>query len=118
MRQRADWFYRDLTPRRTVREFSPRPVPREVIEDCLRAAGTAPSGANLQPWHFVVVGDPEVKRRIRVGAEQEEHEPALVYRLPNELSSCTTAISRWLPMTPAAPTSVSADRRRLAVTQK
>ncbi len=74
MRRRAACFYRDLTRRRTVREFSPRPVPREVIEDCLRAAGTAPSGANLQPWHFVVVGDPEVKRRIRAGAETEEHE--------------------------------------------
>jgi nitroreductase len=74
MRQRAAWFYRDLTRRRTVREFSPRPVPREVIEDCLRAAGTAPSGANLQPWHFVVVGDPEVRRQIRARAEQEELE--------------------------------------------
>ncbi len=74
MRQRAAWFYRDLTRRRTVREFSPRPVPREVIEDCLRAAGTAPSGANLQPWHFVVVGDPDVKRQIRARAEQEERE--------------------------------------------
>ena len=77
MRQRAAWFCRDLARRRTVREFSSRPVPREVIEHCLGAAGaagTAPSGANLQPWHFVVVGDPEVKRRIRAGAETEEHE--------------------------------------------
>ena len=49
-------------------------MPREVIEDCLRAAGTAPSGANRQPWHFVAVTDPEVKRRIREGAEKEEKE--------------------------------------------
>jgi nitroreductase len=49
-------------------------VPREVIEHCLRAAGTAPNGANRQPWHFVVVSDPEIKRRIRVEAEKEEHE--------------------------------------------
>jgi len=74
MRRRAAWFCRDISRRRTVREFSPRPVPRDVIEDCLRAAGTAPSGANLQPWHFVVVGDPEIKRTICAGAEKEEYE--------------------------------------------
>jgi len=60
--------------RRTVREFSPRPVPRDIIETALAAAGTAPSGANLQPWHFVVIGDAETKRRIRVAAEAEEKE--------------------------------------------
>jgi len=49
-------------------------VPREVIEDCLRTAGTAPSGANMQPWHFVVVSDPQLKRRIRQAAEQVERE--------------------------------------------
>jgi len=74
MRQRAADFYRELAGRRTVREFSDRPVPREIIENCLRAAGTAPSGANLQPWHFVLVGDPEVKAKIRVAAETEERE--------------------------------------------
>lgn len=74
MRRRARNFYEDLRRRRTVREFSHRPVERRVIEDCLRAAGTAPSGANLQPWHFVVVSDPEVKRQIRVAAEKEERE--------------------------------------------
>ena len=58
--------------RRTVRDFSPRPVPREVIEDCLLAAGTAPNGANRQPWRFVVVGDPEIKAQIRKEAEVEE----------------------------------------------
>jgi iodotyrosine deiodinase len=74
MKRRAREFYVELGRRRTVREFSDRPVAREVIEDCLRAAGTAPSGANLQPWHFVVVGDPSIKRVIRIEAEKEERE--------------------------------------------
>jgi iodotyrosine deiodinase len=72
MRQRAAEFYDEVRRRRTVREFSDRPVPRDVVEDCLRAAGTAPSGANMQPWHFVVVSDAAIKRRIRVEAEKEE----------------------------------------------
>ena len=72
MMQRARQFHLDLKRRRTVRQFSSRPVPRAVIESCLRAATTAPSGANLQPWHFVVVSDPETKRRIRLAAEEEE----------------------------------------------
>jgi nitroreductase len=58
--------------RRTVRDFSDCSVPRKVIEDCIRAAGTAPNGANLQPWHFVAISDPELKRQIRVAAEIEE----------------------------------------------
>jgi nitroreductase len=74
MARRAAEFYAELNRRRTVREFSPRPVPRAVIDDCLRAAGTAPSGANMQPWHFVVVTDAEVKSRIRAAAEEEERE--------------------------------------------
>ena len=74
MKERAREFYEEIRRRRTVREFSPRPVPREVIEDCLRAAGAAPSGANLQPWHFVAVSDPETKRKIREAAEIEERE--------------------------------------------
>lgn len=74
MVRRASAFYADLRRRRTVREFSGRPVPKEVIEDCLRAAGTAPNGANMQPWHFVVVSDPILKRRIRLAAEAEERE--------------------------------------------
>jgi nitroreductase len=72
MKQRAANFYADIRRRRTVREFSNRPVPREIIEDCLRAAGTAPNGANLQPWHFVVVSDPAIKKQIREAAEEEE----------------------------------------------
>lgn len=74
MEQRAQEFYNEIARRRTVREFSKRPVPRAVIENALRAAGTAPSGANLQPWHFVVVSDAAVKQKIRVAAEQEEHD--------------------------------------------
>jgi iodotyrosine deiodinase len=72
MKQRAADFYADIRRRRTVRHFSDRPVPREVIEACLRAAGTAPNGANMQPWHFVVVTDLAIKRRIRAAAEAEE----------------------------------------------
>lgn len=74
MVQRAEAFAAELARRRTVRQFSDRSVPRAVIEACLRAAGTAPSGANLQPWHFVVVSDPALKRRIREAAEAEERE--------------------------------------------
>jgi nitroreductase len=74
MAQRAAEFYAEVRCRRTVREFSARPVPREVVENCLRAAGTAPSGANMQPWHFVVVTDPVVRTRIRLEAEREEKE--------------------------------------------
>jgi len=74
MRRRAAAFHEQMDRRRTVRQFSDRPVPREIIDDCLRTAGTAPSGANLQPWHFAVVSDPEVKREIRVAAEEEERE--------------------------------------------
>lgn len=74
MIERARRFADDLSRRRTVRQFSDRRVPREVIESCLRAAGSAPSGANMQPWHFAVVTDPEIKRRIREAAEKEEHE--------------------------------------------
>ncbi len=74
MTRRAREFHADLSRRRTVRDFSDRPVPVEVIEACLLAAGTAPSGANMQPWHFVVVRDPAVKHRIREAAEAEERE--------------------------------------------
>jgi iodotyrosine deiodinase len=72
MRRRAAAFYADLRRRRSVRQFDERPVPEGVIEDCLRAAATAPSGANKQPWHFVAVTDPQVKRQIRAAAEEEE----------------------------------------------
>jgi nitroreductase len=72
MRQRAAAYYAELRRRRSVRAFSDRSVPRSVIDDCLRAAGTAPSGANMQPWHFCVISDPGVKRQIREAAEETE----------------------------------------------
>jgi iodotyrosine deiodinase len=72
MRARARAFAADAARRRTVRHFSGRPVPRDIIEACLRAAGCAPSGANMQPWQFVAVSDPETKHRIREAAEEEE----------------------------------------------
>jgi len=73
MEWRARAYFEEMNRRRTVREFSERPVPREVIEWCLRTAGSAPSGANRQPWHFVAVGDAATKRQIRQAAEREEH---------------------------------------------
>ena len=74
--ERATAFAARAARRRTVRDFSPDPVPREVIARCLTAAGTAPSGANQQPWHFVAVGrdDADLRRRLRAAAEAEERE--------------------------------------------
>jgi len=72
MEIRAAAFYAEIRRRRTVRDFSERMVPRGVLENCLRAAGTAPNGANLQPWHFVVVSNAAIKRQIRTAAEEEE----------------------------------------------
>lgn len=72
MLARAREHYQDLRRRRTVRDFDARPVPREVIEQCLLAAGTAPSGANQQPWHFVVITGAQHKADIRAAAEEEE----------------------------------------------
>jgi len=74
MEARSRAFAAELQRRRTTRHFSDRPVSRSVIEACLEAAGTAPSGAHLQPWHFVVVSDPDLKRRIRQAAEAAEQE--------------------------------------------
>ncbi|AUG53982.1 nitroreductase family protein [Thalassospira marina] len=72
MRADAQAFYDEIRTRHTIREFSDRPVPRDIIETCLKAAGTAPSGANHQPWHFSVIGDASMKRKIRLAAEEEE----------------------------------------------
>jgi iodotyrosine deiodinase len=69
---RARAFLGDIRRRRSIRDFSERPVAREVIEACLLAAGSAPSGANMQPWHFAVIADPAARRRLRVAAEAEE----------------------------------------------
>ncbi len=74
MQARADQFLALVRRRRTVRDFSTEPVDRRLIETCLLAAGSAPSGANLQPWHFSVVGDPAIKKQIREAAEIEERE--------------------------------------------
>jgi nitroreductase len=72
MLPRAEAFLAKMRKRRTVRDFSDRPVPRALIETAVRAAGTAPSGANQQPWSFVCIGDPARKKQIRAGAEEEE----------------------------------------------
>lgn len=72
MRHRANAFYNVMCKRHTVRDFSSNPVPRDIIEQCLLTAGTAPSGTNHQPWHFSVIGDPKMKKLIRDAAEKEE----------------------------------------------
>ncbi|TMV14897.1 nitroreductase family protein [Arenibacterium halophilum] len=72
MRARAQAFHDHMRRRHTVRDFSARPVPREVIETCIRTAGTAPSGANHQPWHFAAIASPALKQQIRDEAEEEE----------------------------------------------
>lgn len=72
MVSRSAEFFQEIKSRRSVRQFSDQPVPFEVIRNAISAAGTAPSGANLQPWHFAIVQDPRIKRQIREGAEEEE----------------------------------------------
>lgn len=74
MQRRAKDFYEDIKRRRTVRDFSSRTVSRDVIENAILAAGTAPNGANIQPWHFVVIENAEIKKQIREAAEIEEKE--------------------------------------------
>lgn len=83
MVQRSTAFYQQLSQRRSVRDFSSRPVPREVIENLIRTAGTAPSGANKQPWMFCAVQNLSLKRQIRAAAEQEEVE-GYAHRMPQE----------------------------------
>jgi nitroreductase len=82
--RRAREFYEFMNRRRSVRHFSDKPVPREWIELAIRTAGTAPSGANRQPWKFVAVNDPEIKRKIRSAAEAEERESYEGGRMPPE----------------------------------
>lgn len=72
MLERAQNFFEEMKLRHSIRDFAPEPVPREVIENCILAAGRAPSGANRQPWHFVAVGDAAIKKQIREAAEAEE----------------------------------------------
>lgn len=102
MAKRAEEFARDMARRRTVREFSNRPVDRGIIENCLRAAGTAPSGANQQPWRFVAVADAEIKHKIREAAEAEERS-FYEHRAPAE----------WL--TALAPIGTDADKPFLEI---
>ena len=80
---RSQAFLEQMRERRTVRDFSPEPVPVEIIENAIATAGTAPSGAHQQPWTFVVISDPDVKRRIRVAAEEEEQR-SYEGRMPDE----------------------------------
>ncbi len=74
MRKRSKSFLDELSTRRTVRDFSNKPVSLEIIENCIKAAATAPSGANKQPWQFIIVSDSKVKQKIREAAEAEEKE--------------------------------------------
>ncbi|HXA09776.1 MAG TPA: nitroreductase family protein [Chthoniobacterales bacterium] len=90
LRRAAD-FHLEMARRRTVRDFSDRPISRAVIENCLRTAGSAPNGANLQPWHFVAVSDPGLKHEIRVAAEAEEKE-FYEHRAPNEWLEALAAL--------------------------
>ena len=84
MRRRALDFNAEMDRRRSVRAFSPDPVPRELIEIAIRTASTAPSGAHRQPWKFVIVGDPGLKREIRAAAEAEEYESYVGGRMPED----------------------------------
>jgi nitroreductase len=72
MRLRSENFYLDIKRRHSIRSFSDRPVPKEIIENCIKAAATAPSGANHQPWHFVAVHSSDIKKKIREQAEFHE----------------------------------------------
>lgn len=74
MKNRSAGFYDLLSKRRSIRAFDSKPIAGEVLENCIRTAGSAPSGANKQPWHFVVVTDPETKKQIRIAAEKEEEQ--------------------------------------------
>ena len=73
-KERIEALYESLRDRRSVRNFSSDPVPLELVEECVRVGGTAPSGANVQPWQFVIVSDPQTKQQIRLAAEKEERE--------------------------------------------
>ncbi|HEX9756074.1 MAG TPA: nitroreductase family protein [Gemmatimonadales bacterium] len=117
MRRRAREFYDEMRRRRTVRQFADRPVPRAIIEDCLRAAGTAPSGANLQPWHFVVVGDAAIKAKIREAAELEESE-FYHHRAPKEWLEALAPLGtdEHKPYLEAAPWLIAVFGQRYGVT--
>jgi iodotyrosine deiodinase len=120
---RAANFHAQMARRRTVRDFSDRPVQREVIENCLRTAGSAPNGANLQPWHFVAVSEPVLKHEIRIAAEEEEKE-FYEHRAPNEWLEALAALGTdaqkpfletapWLIAIFAQPYRILPDGRKL-----
>jgi len=120
---RARTFHDQMARRRTVRDFSDRPVRRELIELCLQTAGSAPNGANLQPWHFVAISDPVLKREIRIAAEAEERE-FYEHRAPNEWLEALAAlgtderkpfleIAPWLIAIFAQPYRLLPDGRKL-----
>jgi nitroreductase len=117
MTRRAEAFCEEMSRRRSVRQFSDRPVPRGVIEQCLRTAGSAPSGANRQPWHFVAVGQAEIKRRIREAAEREER-AFYEERAPDEWLAALAPLgtTQHKPFLETAPylIAVFAERYRLA----
>jgi nitroreductase len=109
-------FYLDVKRRRSVREYSNRPIPMEVIENAIRAAGTAPSGANMQPWHFVVVTDPDKKKEIREGAEIEEN--AFYHdRAPDEWLQALEpfATNEFKPFLETAPCLIAVFRKKFSV---
>jgi iodotyrosine deiodinase len=91
-------FLRLLEARRSIRRFSSEPVPIELVENAIRAAGTAPSGAHQQPWTFVLVSDPEVKRRLREGAEAEEREFYERRATPEWLEAIEPIGTDWIKM--------------------
>ena len=121
--ERAASFHAAMARRRTVRDFSDRAVPRDIIEHCLSTAGSAPNGANLQPWHFVAVSEPQLKREIRVAAEAEERE-FYEHRAPNEWLEALAALGTdaqkpfletapWLIAIFSQPYRILSDGRRL-----
>src|SRR4030095_7696526 len=112
-----------MAQRRTVRDFSDRAVPRDVIEHCLSTAGGAPNGANPQPWQFVSGGPPKLKREIRIAAEAEERE-FYEHRAPNEWLEALAALGTdaqkpfletapWLIAIFSQPYRILSDGRRL-----
>ena len=121
--KKAAQFREMMVRRRTVREFSDRPIAREVIEECLRVAGSAPSGANLQPWHFVAISHPPIKHEIRIAAEEEERE-FYAHRAPKEWLQALAPIGTdsrkpfleiapWLIAVFAQPHKILPDGRRI-----
>ncbi len=119
MEKTARTFAEELSKRRTVREFSKDEVPLSVIKNCLKAAGSAPSGANMQPWHFVVVGDPEIKRKIRQAAEEEERE-FYAHRAPGEWLRALAPLGtdEHKPFLEEAPYLIVIFERRYGVNEK